>query len=228
VDGGGYPAEVQEAEGPHETDGPQRSLPLPLPRGGGDAQAERAHPPAALQRAAQLDVLHQRDLGVAAERLEVGAPQEDGLIAGADAGGARAGVHGPGDHAEERARVVEAHVEAAAHHPRLGERPLHGPRRARGQARVGVQEQQRVAAGRPRAVIHLERPAARAREEPRARRACHHGGGLVAAAAVHHDDFRVGAIAGEVGQEAREIRRLVESRDDDGEPHRPGPMASAS
>src|SRR5258705_11462430 len=104
---GGHPAEVQEAEDPHEPDRAQGALPLPLAGGGGDAQAERPQPPAALQPAAQLDVLHQRDLGVAADRLEIGAAHEDRLIAGADAGGPGARVHEPGDHPEERALVVE-------------------------------------------------------------------------------------------------------------------------
>ena len=97
--------------------------------------------PRRLSRAAQLDVLHQRDLGVAADRLEVGAAHEDRLIPGADAGSPGARVHEPGDHAEEGALVVEAHVEAAARHPGLGERRLDGlapPRRAGACRRAGT------------------------------------------------------------------------------------------
>src|SRR5262245_20427743 len=80
-----HSAEVQEAQRPHQDDGAQGALALPLPRRRGHAQAERAHPASMLEPAAQLDVLHQRDVGVAAYRVEVGTANEDGLITGADA-----------------------------------------------------------------------------------------------------------------------------------------------
>src|ERR1700730_12619907 len=101
--GRGDPTEVQQAQRPHEADGAERALPLPLAGRGGHPVAEGGEAAAGLEAPAQLDVLHQRNVRVAAHRLEVFAPHEDGLVAGADARGARPRVHEPGDDSEDAA-----------------------------------------------------------------------------------------------------------------------------
>src|SRR5262245_34280455 len=104
-------AEVEEPERPHEQDRPQNALALPLPRRGAHLLAQAPHLAQALQPAAQLDVLHQRDIGKPSERLEGAAPYEDRLIAGRDARQAGAPVHECGDHPERPAVTRKAHVE---------------------------------------------------------------------------------------------------------------------
>src|SRR6267378_2665215 len=80
---------VKQAQAPHENDGAQHAARLPAPAGGHDAAAYTCRAAGALHGAAEGDVLHQRDLGEARERV---APHEDRLIAGRDAGEPRAQV----------------------------------------------------------------------------------------------------------------------------------------
>ena len=102
-----------------------------------------------------------------------------------------------GDQPERRPGAVEADVEAAVGDRGVGERALDGLGRAGRQARVGVEEQEDVAAGRPgRAGVHLARPAAAARHETHARGP---GGDLrasVLASAVRDDHLGAGARRG--------------------------------
>ena len=101
----------------------------------------------ALEPADEVVVVHDRDLAVAAERVERLAAQPDRRVAVVEAVAALEAVDGA-EHALERAVAVEAQREVAAgdarRAPRLGER---GVRVAR-QAAVGVQEQQDVAGRR--------------------------------------------------------------------------------
>ncbi len=188
---------------------------LPLARGGAHALAQARHPPQATEPPRQLDVLHERDGRVAAQRLEGGAPHEDGLVAGEDAGQARAQVHEGGDHPEGPARVVEDDVEPAAHDPQVAERARDGALEARGQMRVGVEEEQDVPGGGGGARVHLEGAATGRRHEPRAGRAPYHGLGVVRAAAVRHEDLRLGGQDAELGQQAVEVPGFVQRGDDD-------------
>src|SRR5258705_153527 len=117
---GGDPTEVQQAQPPHEADGAERALPLPLAGRGGHPVAEGGQAPAGLEAPAQLDVIHQRDVRIATHRLEVGAPQEDSLATSANARGARARVHEPGDHSEATVATVEHQTIPISGHPRAG------------------------------------------------------------------------------------------------------------
>ena len=88
-----HPTEVQEAKRPHQEDGAQDSVPLPFPRRRGDAQVEARQPAQSLEPPRQLDVLHEGNVGVAAEGVEGGARDEDRLVARGDPAPPGAPVH---------------------------------------------------------------------------------------------------------------------------------------
>ena len=117
-----------------------------------------------LEAAAELDVLHQRNVRIAAHRLEDLAANEDGLIARGDAAPARPQVHEEGDHRQDRPRAVEAHVESPAHHGGVGEGVAHGCEGAIGEPRVGVEEEEDAPVRGAGARVHLGGAAARAHE----------------------------------------------------------------
>ena len=166
----------------------------------------------ALQRLAQRDVLHQRERGEAAARRERRARHEDRLVAGRDAGEPRARVHEPArPAASSGCRPSIAHVEAAPVAAPAAARPSSTRRAAPGgQARVGVQEEQHVAARRARAGVHLA---------ARPRGAIEHAVGerrgelarAVAAAAVDDDHLvrppRAAAAARRARRRCRRLRR---------------------
>src|SRR6185503_1471620 len=64
----------EQPQRPHEHDRPERALALPLARGGHDPQSQGGHPAAPLEPARELDVLHERNVRIAAQRVEDGAP----------------------------------------------------------------------------------------------------------------------------------------------------------
>src|SRR5216683_3316683 len=101
----------REAKTPHHENRAQYAALFPASTGGRDARAKAERPADALQAARDLDVLHQRDVGEAADGRESVASHEDRLIAGRDAGEPRAQVHHGGDHREERMPAFDAHVE---------------------------------------------------------------------------------------------------------------------
>ena len=100
------------------------------------AQAGRRAAP--LHRLAECDVLHQRDLRETAERV---AAHEDRLVAGGDAGQARAQVHAKGDHRQQRRAALDAsrRIVPTDCSANALKNQLLGVRR---QARIGMQEQQ--------------------------------------------------------------------------------------
>src|SRR5262245_60010047 len=179
------------------------------------ARPKGSEPSAPLEAPAELDVLHEGDVGIATHGLEDALPYEDGLIARRDPAPAGAKVHEAGDHAEHRARAVEADIEAPAYHACIVERGRNDPERAVGEARVGVEEEERVAASHAGPRVHLTRAAARAGEELDVREACRDLPRGVLAAAVDQDDLGLPTALVQVGQEAPEIGRLVERGHDD-------------
>lgn len=209
------PDHVEEAESPHQQNGPDGALPLPLPGRRRHAEAQGGQLPAALEAPAELDVFHQRHVRIAAQSFKGLSTDEDGLVARRDAAPAGALVHEPGDHPEHAPRVVEADVEAPRDDAGIAGRGFHGGEGAVGQERVGVEEEQDVAARRARARVHLARAPAGAREQANLRRARRDGGRRVRAAAIHQDDLGAGEARHEIGQQAFEVGRLVEGGDDD-------------
>src|SRR5687767_13717266 len=91
--------EVSEAQSPHEADGAQHAARLPAPPGGAHLRAQARGAAEPLHALAELDVLHERDLGKPGERLPA---HEQRLVTRGDATQARANVHGEADQAEER------------------------------------------------------------------------------------------------------------------------------
>ena len=87
-------APVGEANPPHRKDRPPRPFALPAPAGRDDALREAQRGACrALQATRQLNVLHQRLVGIAAHGLEERAQDEDALVAGRDSGQPRARIH---------------------------------------------------------------------------------------------------------------------------------------
>jgi hypothetical protein len=171
----------------------QHAVPFPAPAGGGSARRQARRPAQIAQRRRQRDVLHQRDVAVAADGIEGGPRDEQRLVAGGDAGQAGAEVHGRGDQRQPARTSLDAHVEAPPNAPRRARRnPVQ--RRADqavgllGQARVGVQEQQASPRRDRGAGVHLARAPARRRQHA-GRRAARPAPPCVAAAAVDDDHF---------------------------------------
>ena len=104
------------------------------------------------------DVLHQRQVGKAADRFERFTGDEDRLVAGGDAGQARAPIDHAGDNDEQRMASGNAQVEAAP--GAAGQRCIDQAIGSNGQRRVGVQEEERVAGAERGAGIHRRAAAA--------------------------------------------------------------------
>src|SRR5262249_29518277 len=155
--------------------------------------------------------------GNPADGGEGGPVEERCLVAGRDAGGARAQVHRGGDHGEQRMASLDAHVEAAPWTTAGRQTFQHQPVGARRQAGVGVEKQEKVAARPPGAGIHLRGAAARGRGQP-VRHGAGGGHGAGAAAAVDHDDLGAApAQSGQVLQGRRDAGRFIQDRHDDRE-----------
>ncbi len=113
--------------------------------------------------------------------------------------------------------AFDRHIEAAPGAARLRQPVEHEPVCVRRKPRVGMQEQQHVAARGCRAGIHLRGASARAGDDAigkrRSKRSC-----FVRAAAVHDNDFdALRAQRRERFQRGDNVRGFVENRDDDGE-----------
>ena len=90
--------EIGEPQPPHQQDGAEHAVLVPAPaRGRRRARARQSGRPMRFSRLRQRDVLHQRDVGKAAGRVERLARDEHRLVAGGDAGDARTPVHHAGD-----------------------------------------------------------------------------------------------------------------------------------
>jgi hypothetical protein len=165
--------------------------------------------------------------GRAAEAVEQPALHEHGLVAGGDAAEARARVHERGHHAEQRVATVDAHVEAAP-----GRATRHGRSDQGigvvGEVRVGVQEQQHLAARHVGAGVELRgAPARRLQHAVGQRRG--QRGRAVLAAAIDHDEFRPArAQRLQRGQPLGQRRRLVQHRHDDRQAHADSARSKAS
>jgi hypothetical protein len=90
-------------------------VPVPPPSRGDDPRAKAGRPAEPLQVARQHDILHERDVAKAADAPERIPPDEDGLIAGCDAGQPRAQVHQSRHDGQEPARALDRHIEAPPH-----------------------------------------------------------------------------------------------------------------
>src|SRR5437588_10464222 len=101
---------IEEPQPPHQEDGAQHATGFPAASGGRYARSQACGRAAALEQAAERDVLHERDVGKAREGI---AAHEDRLVAGGDAREPRAQVHGATDEREQRPAAGDAHAEAA-------------------------------------------------------------------------------------------------------------------
>src|SRR6202795_2521497 len=106
------PGHIEEAERPHEENGPDGALSLPLPGRRRHAEAQGGQLATTLEAPAELDVFHQRHVRIAAQGVKGLPADEDGLVARRDAAPAGALVHEPGDHPEHGPRVAQAASEA--------------------------------------------------------------------------------------------------------------------
>ena len=168
----------------------------------------------ALQTAHEVEVLHQIDRPDAADAVVDRAPHEDAGIAVVDAVAADPGIEA-GQPAGEAAGAVEQQAEVATAESRVvGETLLNGGQSAVRETRVGVQEQQDLALGRPGAAGEL-RTAPGCRADHLGAVIQGHGNRPVTATAVDHDDLLVLRLALQLGQQRRQARSLVVGRDHD-------------
>ena len=89
------------------------TMSFPAPARGHDGVAQAGWRCQQTQAARQFDVLHQRLVGKAARALEGQPGREHRLIAGGDAGQARAQIHHLGHHPQHAGATIDAHVETA-------------------------------------------------------------------------------------------------------------------
>ncbi len=174
--------------------------------------------PQALEAPREIDVLHQRNLGIAAQRVERPATDEDRLIAGRDAAHPRAEVHRGLDDAIHGAGGVESHIESSTHRSRIRQLRCDVRPRSGGQPRVRVEEQEHLSGGGCRTRIHLHRPPRWGRHHP-AGVTRRDGDRAITAAAVDHDDL-VRLEGGHRGQGVADLSFLIQHRDDDRDRHR--------
>ena len=153
---------ISEPQPPHQHDGAQHAVVLPAPAGGDDRLADAKRPAQALEPPRYSDVLHQRQVGKAADGRKCLAGHKDRLIAAGDTGQPRAPIDHAGDDRQERMPSGNAQIEAApsAVHERRGNQAVGIWR----QRRIGMQEKQHIAATERGARIQRRR---RVRAEPR-------------------------------------------------------------
>src|SRR6266853_4611898 len=145
--------EKREAQPPHQQHGAQDPAAFPAPARCHRLVRKTQRPRDALERARQRDVLHQLERREASGALEPFAPDENGLIAGGNAGRARAQVHEKRDHGQAVACAFDAHVEPPPR-PSARREPLQDARvGVFRKARVGVKEKQDLALGERRARV---------------------------------------------------------------------------
>src|SRR5438046_984949 len=110
--GGSRAEEKREAQPRHQQHSAQDPAALPAPARCHRLVRETQWPRDALERARQRDVLHQLEWREARGALGGLAPDENGLIAGGNAGRARAQHHEKRDRGQTEAGAFDAHVEA--------------------------------------------------------------------------------------------------------------------
>ena len=203
------------------------ALALPLARGGGDRSRSAACRPRRLSRRVISTSSMSGMSGKPPSASKTSRRTKRRLIPGGDAGQTRAEVHEPADQAKGPARIVQAHVEAPAHHAGIRQRARDGALEARGQDGVGVEEEEHVAPRRARARVHLARAPALAGEHGDAGHARGDLAAAVVAARVGHDDLGAGRLGAKRGEQAREVLRLAERGHDDGE-HGRAPSAGSA
>src|SRR5438445_9859225 len=103
--------EKRKAQPPHQQHGAQDPAPLPAAARCHRLVRKTQRPREVLQRSRQGDVLHQIERREASDAIERLAPDENSLIAGGNAGRARAQVHEKRDHGKQAALALDAHVE---------------------------------------------------------------------------------------------------------------------
>jgi hypothetical protein len=204
---------VPQAQLPHEENGAGDAARLPAPGRGRDPRAQAGWRGNALHRLAEGHVLHQRDRR---ETREIRAAHEDRLVAGGDAGEARAPVHAEPDQRKPRIARIDGHVEAAPGARR--QRREHLAIRLRRQERVCMQKQQGIPRRDGRAGVHLLRAAAQRRDHPVAVPPCKLRR-AIRAAAVRHDHLVAARAQGrQRAQAAFDAGGLVQGRNDDAQP----------
>ena len=138
-----------------------RSTPRDSQRRPGGRTAARRHAGSPALRLAERDVLHQLDLREAGKRV---APHEDRLVAGRDAGEARAQVHGAGHDFQQRmAPSISTSNLPQTKEPAGVSTSSSGALR---QSSVGVKEQQGSARAAASPGVHLHSAPARSAEHP--------------------------------------------------------------
>ena len=161
-----------------------------------------------------LEILHETPIAKAARAKENVLSDEQRLVAEKDVEHARSEVHPRRDHPGDRAAFIEREPERAANDARISQHAGDLVAGVDRQSRVGVQEQQDVAAGEARCVVE-RRPSRAGRSQDR----CLSGryrSRPVRAAAVDDDHLVSGEDVGEMPQNGPDDRLFVERRNQDG------------
>src|SRR5216683_2381309 len=150
-----HTGEEQRLYRPHSKYGANQSVFAPSACRRGYSRLEAGDATGAFKFAGERDVFTEFDLREAAHALEDFAADENGLISGR-------GAHQPGADADQRAKrtigkcgVVELQVETPAGDSRVAQRTLDVAGESRRHNRIGMNEDEGVAAGRRRADVHL-------------------------------------------------------------------------
>src|SRR5206468_7987097 len=111
------PDKEQEAEPPHQHDGPNRPLAGPATTRREDAALERCYSADPLELLTEGDVLHDGNVRKPADRLKYRTPHKERLIARHDSRQARAPVHHPADQPIPSRIPIESDIESPANGP---------------------------------------------------------------------------------------------------------------
>ena len=193
---------------------------VPAPTRSHRRRGDADRPREALELSRQGDVLHQRQIGKAADGAKRHAADKNCLIAGRDAGEPRAPIDHSRDQRKQRMTAGNTQVETAPSAVRSAARKCSG-NEAIGIVRqrcIGMKKDQDIAAAERRAEVHRGAAVARAHNHP-IRQGSRQRHGAVTAAAVHHDHFgAAGAQRRQCSQCAGDNRRLLKHRNDDAQP----------
>jgi hypothetical protein len=170
------------------------------------------------ERPEKFYIFHQRHFGETADLLEYRAPAKESVIATT--------------HPQQSAGVMSKRIGQAVNEfrPRqpnakktastfgVAKYLLDGSNAADRWPHIRVQKPEYVASGRARTGIHLNRPAAFAREQTIAQRSRNLSGGIETSA-IDDDDFRMRRDRAEIPQKIVNVARFIKDRHYDGNGH---------
>ena len=131
----------------------KRSMFSKAARRGGYAFLQKNEAAAFVKFAYEFDVLEDGKVGIAAQFLEYGTPDEATAVPETEEG--RTQVREPGVKMKQWSILVEPELKGAAFECRVGQRFLHLFEAVGGQERVGMQKQQNISSGLCSACVHL-------------------------------------------------------------------------